>query len=179
MIVVLCPDTGRNYLSKLYSEEWLIEKGFMKAAGKPHTIGELLTRRGKVPMIAVSPDDRAEEAIILLRKHGISQMPVVEEGKVIGGIRELTLARLLHSRTDPRQVPVREIMARPMPTVDEHVDVDEVYRLLSSGHSGVVVTCGGELTGVVTRIDLVNFWDDPLNQDFDEAPPSETATART
>lgn len=97
-------------------------------------------------------------------------MPVVEDGKVIGGVRELTLARLLHSRVDPRQVTVREIMARPMPTVDEHVDLDEIYRLLSSGHSGVVVVRGGELTGVVTRIDLVNFWDDPFNQDFDEAP---------
>ena len=172
MIVVLCPDTGRNYLSKLYSDEWMVEKGFMKATGKPHTVGELLSRRGNVPLIAVGPDDRAEQAIVLLRRHGISQMPVVEDGKVIGGIRELTLARLLHSRVDPRQVPVREIMARPMPTVDEHVDLDEIYRLLSSGHSGVVVVRGGELAGVVTRIDLVNFWDDPFNQDFDEATPA-------
>ncbi len=174
MIVVLCPDTGRNYLSKLYSEEWMIENGFMKSAGRPHTIGELLARRGNVPLIALGPDDRAEEAIVLLRRHGISQMPVVEDGKVIGGIRELTLARLLHSRTDPRQVPVREIMARPMPTVDEHVDIDEVYRLLSAGHSGVVVTRGGELAGVVTRIDLVNFWDDPFNQEFDEPKAART-----
>ena len=172
MIVVLCPDTGRNYLSKMSSDEWMFEKGFMKSAGKPHTVGELLSRRGNVPMIAVGPDDRAEDAIVLLRRHGISQMPVVEDGKVIGGLRELTLARLLHSRIDPRQVPVREIMARPMPTVDEHVDLDEVYRLLSSGQSGVVVVRGGELAGVVTRIDLVNFWDDPFNQDFEEPTPA-------
>ena len=177
MIVVLCPDTGRNYLSKLYSDEWMIEKGFMKAVGKPHTIGELLARRGDVSMITLGPDDLAEEAIILLRKHGISQIPVVEDGKVIGGIRELTLARLLHSRTDPRLVPVREIMARPMPTVDDHVVLDEVYRLLSSGHSGVVVSRGGELSGVVTRIDLVNFWDDPFNQDFE--PTGATGGVRT
>src|SRR3990172_6366551 len=159
MIVVLCPDTGRNYLSKLFSDEWMVENGFMKAAGKPHTVGELLARRGNVPLIAVGPDERAEQAIVLLRRHGISQMPVVEDGKVIGGIRELTLARLLHSRVDPRQVPVREVMARPMPTVSEHVDLDEVYRLLTSGNSAVVATRGNEILGVITRIDLVTFWD--------------------
>ncbi len=167
MVVVLCPDTGRNYLSKLYSEEWMIERGFMKPAVRPYMVSELLERRGTVPIIAVGPDDKAEEAIGLLRRHGISQLPVIEDGKVVGQVRELTIARLLHQRTDPRQVPIKEIMGRPMPTVDEHTDLDEVYRLLSSGHSGAVVTRGTEILGVVTRIDLVNFWDDPFNQDFE------------
>jgi len=175
LMVVLCPDTGRNYLSKLYSDEWMVEKGYMKPVGRPRTVAELLARRGNVPVISLGPDDKAEEAINLLRRHGISQLPVVEDGKVVGGVRELTLARLLHSRVDPRQVPVREIMARPMPTVDEHVDLDEVYRLLSSGSSGVVVLRGTELAGVVTRIDLVNFWDDPFNQDFE---PADATAAR-
>jgi cystathionine beta-synthase len=167
MVVVLCPDTGRNYLSKLYSDEWMVEKGFMKPASKPFTVGELLARRGNVPLIAVRPEDKAETAVALLRRHGISQLPVIEDGKVVGQIRELTIARMLHQRTDPRQVPVRDIMARPMPTLDEHTDLDEVYRLLSSGHSGAVVTRGSELLGVVTRIDLVNFWDDPFQQESD------------
>ncbi len=169
LVVVLCPDTGRNYLSKLYSDEWMIENGFMKPAVKPHTVSELLARRGTIPIIAVSPEDKAELAIGLLRRHGISQLPVIEDGKVIGQIRELTIARLLHQRTDPRQIPVREIMGRPMPTLDEHTDLDEVYRLLSSGHSGVAVTRASEIVGIVTRIDLVNFWDDPLNQDFESS----------
>jgi predicted transcriptional regulator len=60
-------------------------------------------------------------------------------------------------------------MARPMPTVDEHVDLDEVYRVLSAGNSGVVVLRRGEPFGVVTRIDLVNFWDDPFNQELEPA----------
>lgn len=168
MIVVLCPDTGRNYLSKLYSEEWMIEKGFMKPRGRSHTVADLLERRGTVPVIAVRPEAKAEEAIGLLRRHGISQLPVIEDGKVIGQIRELTIARLLHLHSDPRQLPVREIMARPMPTVDLHTDLDEVYRLLSSGHSGCAVQRGNEVIAVVTRIDLVNFWDDPMNQEFEQ-----------
>ncbi|MEK6677238.1 MAG: cystathionine beta-synthase [Planctomycetota bacterium] len=163
LVVVMCPDTGRNYLSKMYSDEWMIEKGFLKPAVKPCTVGELLAKRGHVPILSVRPDDKVEDAILLLRKHGISQIPVIEDGKVVGGIRELTLARLLHSRRDPRQVPVRDIMARPLPVVEEHVDVDEVYRLLSSGYTGVIVIRGGEILGIVTRIDLVSFWDEPAD----------------
>ncbi|MEE9294533.1 MAG: CBS domain-containing protein, partial [Phycisphaerae bacterium] len=76
-----------------------------------------------------------------------------------------TVAHLLHQGTDPRQVPVRSIMARPMATVDEHVDLDEVYRLLSGGNSGAIVLRGGMLAGIVARIDLINFWDEPFEED--------------
>ena len=163
VMVVMCPDTGRNYLSKMYSDEWMIEKGFMKPAVERHSVSELLDARGYVPLYQVHPDDKAEDAIKLLQEHGISQVPVVEDGKVVGGLRELTLARLLHSGTDPRQVPIREIMARPLPTIDEHTDLDEVYRILSSGSSGVVVVrSNGEIAGIITRIDLVAFWDAPF-----------------
>ena len=172
MLVVLCPDTGRNYLSKMYSDEWMIEKGFLTPAGRSYTVADLLTRRGTVPIISVAPDQKAEEAVVMLRQHGISQLPVIEDGVVVGCIRELTIARLLHSRVDPRQMAVRDIMARPMPTLDEHVNLDEVYRLLSSGNSGVVVLRRGEPFSVVTRIDLVNFWDDPFNLHDECAEPA-------
>ncbi len=163
MVVVLCPDTGRNYLSKMFSDEWMIEKGYMKASVRARTAGDLLARRGTREMIRVEPDAMAEDAIALLRRHDISQIPVIEDGKVVGCVRELTAARLLHQQVDPRQVPVREIMARPMPTVGEHTDLDEVYRLLSSGNSGVVVLRGEKIVGIITRIDLINFWDEPQN----------------
>lgn len=161
LVVVLCPDTGRNYLSKLYSDEWMIERGFMKPTLKPRTVGDLLATRGSVPVISVKPGDKAEHAIGLLRRHDISQLPVIEIDKNVGCVRELTVARLLHARTDPRQVPVRDIMARPMPAVDEHVDLDEVYRLLCSGNTGVLVMRGGKIGAIVTRIDLINYWDEP------------------
>ena len=164
LVVVMCPDTGRNYLSKMYSDEWMIENGYMKPGGRTYAVADLIASRAQHPVISVSPEDQAEDAISALRKHEISQLPVIEDGEVVGCIRELTLARLLHSGTDPRQVPVREIMALPMPTVDEQVSLDEVYRLLSSGHTGVVVRRGTEIVGVVTRIDLVEFWDAPFHE---------------
>lgn len=164
-VVAMCPDTGRNYLSKMYSDEWMIEQGFLSPTGDRHTVGDLLAARGETALISVEPDQKAEDAIQLLQKYSISQLPVIEDGKVVGGLRELTLARLLHSGTDPRQVPVRDIMAKPLPTIGEHVDLDEVYRLLSSGNSGVTVTRGDTIVGIITRIDLVSFWDAPFIRD--------------
>lgn len=159
LVVAISPDTGRNYLSKLYSDEWMIEHGFMKPTALPATVADLLTRRGQTPLLSVHPDQSAEDAIQLMRRHGISQMPVIEDGTVVGGIRELTIARLLHAHADPRQMRVRDIMARPLPTVEDTCDLDEVYRILCSGSSGVIVLRKGQIVGIVTRIDLINFWD--------------------
>ena len=159
LIVAISPDTGRNYLSKIYSEEWMIEQGYMKSATKSKTVQEVLDMRGPTPLISVDPEDTAETAIKRLREHGISQLPVIDNGKLVGGIREITVARLLHDQRDPNRVLVRDVMARPLPQVDPHTDVNEVYRLLLSGHSGVVVTREGKIEGIVTRIDLVNFWE--------------------
>ena len=160
-VVVLCPDTGRNYLSKLYSDEWMVEHGYMKTKAKPRFLRELLVARGEQPLISVSPDDVVAVAVHLLTEHCISQIPVLADAKVVGSIREITVARLLHEGKQPSQIKVQEVMARPTPQLDESVDIDEAYRLLISGHSGVLVTRKGEIQGIVTRIDLVEFWDMP------------------
>lgn len=165
VVVALAPDTGRNYLSKLYSDEWMIENGYLASPAEHHLVREIVDMHGPRQLILASPEQTGEEAIRLFRAHDISQLPVVEDGKVVGALREITLAKMLHDGKDPRQVSVRSIMARPMPTVEDTTDVDEVYRLLMSGNSGVVVTRAGEIIDIVTRIDMVNFWDSLLPHD--------------
>ena len=131
----------------------------MEGASQSHTVGEVLELRGPSRLVCVAPDDTAETAIQRLRQHDVSQMPVIDRGKSVGSIREITVVRLLHDRGNPREILVREIMARPLPQVEITTDVSEVYRLLMSGNSGVIVTHSGVIEGIVTRIDLVDFWD--------------------
>lgn len=171
LMVVMCPDSGRDHLSQMYSDEWMLENGFLTPETKSSTVGELLDARGSVPLIATHPDDRASDALSLLRKHGVSQLPVIEDGRVVGCLRDLTLARLQHARYDTGQVSVREIMANPIPTVDEHADIDEVYRLLSSGHCGVVVSRGKGGLGLVSRMDLIHFWDQTTGERVSSPEP--------
>ena len=159
VVVALCPDAGHHYLSKMYSDEWMIKHGFLRSIAAVHTVGELLESRGAVDLISVSPSDSADQAIKLMRQHEISQLPVLDHRRSVGSIRELTVARLLHARLDPRQVSVSEIMAQPMPQLEDKADLDEAYRLLSAGHTGVLVVRDDAVRGIVTRIDLVTFWD--------------------
>ncbi len=76
----------------------------------------------------------------------------------MGSIQEVTLARLLHDDLDPEGVRVGDVMARPLPQVDVNVQLDEAYRLLMAGNSGVLAIAGDAVVDIVTRIDLIQYW---------------------
>lgn len=158
LVVVLCADTGRNYLSKMYDDTWLAANNLQFAPEVRHSVGDLLKRRGERPLFTIRPEATAAEAIDMLRAAGISQLPVLDGGKPVGSVQEVTIARILHDHRDPEAVPVGEIMARPLPQLDVGTHLDEAYRLLLSGNTGVLATDGGEVVGIVTRIDLIDYW---------------------
>ena len=102
----------------------------------------------------------AEQAIQLLEATGISQLPVISaDGKPVGSVQEVTLARLLHDRRDPSTVKIGDVMARPLPTLDVHTHIDEAYRLLLAGYTGVLATEKDAVVDIITRIDLIHYWD--------------------
>jgi cystathionine beta-synthase len=107
-----------------------------------------------------------------MRTAGISQLPVLEAGKPVGSIQEVTLARVLHDNSDPAQVTVGEVMARPLPLLDSTVHLDEAYRLLLAGNTGVLAVSQGKVVDIITRIDLVEYW-----QSAHKRPPARSATA--
>lgn len=158
LIVAIGCDTGRNYLSKFYDDQWLAENGLMKGAEPAHVIAELLADRGPRPLVTVPPTMTLADMIELMQKRGISQVPVLDDGKPVGSVHELTLARALHDHIDPAKVVIADIMARPLPTLDTQTHLDEAYRLLMSGHTGVLVTDAGKVVDIITRIDLVQYW---------------------
>ena len=141
LVVALGADTGRNYLSKFYNDDWLIEN--------------------KLVAVEQTPRETVASAIELMQSRGISQIPVLDDGKPVGSVQEVTLARILHDERDPHALPVGEIMARPLPALDQATHLDEAYRLLMSGHTGVLVTNSGRVVDIVTRIDLVQYWNRP------------------
>ncbi len=158
LVVVLCPDTGRNYLSKMYDDAWLAANNLQWIPDTPHTVGDLLKKRGERPLLSIAPDATAADAIRVLQSAGISQLPVMKDGVPVGGVQEITLARVLHDHGDPDRVRVADIMAKPLPTLDIRTHLDEAYRLLMAGNTGVMATNAGEVVGIVTRIDLIDYW---------------------
>ncbi len=164
LLVVIMPDTGRNYMSKCYNDDWMRENGYLEEESKPAIAADVLRFLGTRELIFLTPNHTMQDAIDACRDKGISQVPIVEGEHSVGAIQEVTLARLLHERHQPRAVKLSDIMARALPEVDDTISVDEIYRRLLSGNSGVLVRRGGHIAGIITRIDLVNFWDTPRAQ---------------
>ena len=159
LVVALGCDTGRNYLSKFFDDKWLKENQLSFSEPPAHSVGDLIRKRGERKLVTVTPDTTIEQAIELMEATGISQLPVIDGGRPVGSVQEVTLARVLHDGKDPSQVAVGGVMARPLPVVDIHTHLDEPYRLLLAGYTGVLATQDGIVTDIVTRIDLIHYWD--------------------
>jgi cystathionine beta-synthase len=86
-------------------------------------------------------------------------MPVIENGKIIGAVQEITIVHALHSGLDASSATVRQVMARPMPEVDVSVLLQEIYRLLLAGNQAVVAAKEGRLAGLITRSDLMEYYE--------------------
>lgn len=169
-IVVILPDTGRNYLSAFYNEQWMQDKGMLDYAPRKVSVREVLeTNREKTigPLIAVAPQETAAHAIELMHQFKISQMPVVDGKKNVGSVHEDTLMKLFYDGTDVAHQTIDVVMGAPLPTVEITTDITEVYRLFMAAANAVLVTEQGTPRAVITRIDLINHWaatkDQPTN----------------
>ncbi|MEZ4530149.1 MAG: cystathionine beta-synthase [Thermomicrobiales bacterium] len=167
LVVVLLPDSGRGYLSKLYNDDWMRENGFLSRFSGPTRLGQLIP--GFSPdmpdVIAVACDDTIEHAIEVLRFHEISQVPVVrtrptdgiEIQSIVGSIQERTLLDHLFRNPEIVTQHVSTIMDAPFNLVDASEEIERVFPLFGSGAPAVLVQREGKLVGVVTRSDLLEF----------------------
>ncbi|MHB8245684.1 MAG: cystathionine beta-synthase [Acidimicrobiales bacterium] len=162
VVVTLVPDSGRGYLSKLYSDQWMADHGFSRARGR--TIGDLLERKGGTlpELIHVHPDETARQAISVMAEFGISQLAVVKaepplvEAEVVGSVHERDLMHRAFSDPASLDRPVGDVMASPLPTVGSGEAVEVVVRRLEDA-TAVVVIDHGHPVGVVTRTDALGF----------------------
>ena len=155
---MICPDTGRNYMSKFFDDDWMAENKFTSNEPAAKTVGDLIRTRGPRVLWSVATDASVAVAVERMQSGGISQLPVLKDGRVVGSIQEVTIARLLHDGIDLEAVSVGDVMARPLPQLDMRVHLDEAYRLLLSGNPGVVATEEGTVVDIITRIDLISYW---------------------
>lgn len=158
LIVTLICDTGRNYLSKFFDDGWLAANNLLDVEQEAGVIADLLQQRGPRQLVTISPEATVADAIDRMQATGISQLPVLDDWKPVGSVQEVTLARVLHDNADPGKVKIGEVMAKALPTLDVGVKVDEAYRMLLAGHTGVLALSDGKVVDIVTRIDLVQWY---------------------
>jgi cystathionine beta-synthase len=167
VVVVILPDTGRNYLSKVYNDEWLRANGLLATTGASTRVAELLADRHRAPelppVVVARTTERVGDAIAILQAYGISQLPVSEDADgdaVVGLVGSISEKGLLdRAFRDPSVVSrtVGEVMDPPLPLVEASATLDEAFALLSGGAQALVAVRGDRPAGVVTKLDFLEY----------------------
>ena len=162
LMVAIFPDTGRNYLSKLYSDSWMLQYGFLERRAVVR-VEEVLTTKpaGLPPIVSVDAHGKVRQAIDVLNEYGISQAPVAREPgdevtSLVGSIRERTLLDRVFRDPDALQADVAEVMEGPLPLVETDDPIEVAFEQLQN-QPAVVVSKDGRALGVLTRTDLLEF----------------------
>lgn len=152
---VLLPDSGSRYLSKGYNDAWMRENGFLEPETWFGTVRELLDTKGEGrELITVNSESRVSEVVGILKLHGVSQVPVTEDGKIIGVVTENRLLEraLAGTRADTT---VREIVEASYCTVDETTEVSVLTELFKRAKVAIVIR-NSKPVDIITRIDLID-----------------------
>ena len=157
IVVFIVCDTGEHYLTKHHSDEWLKEKRLLEP--QRITAGLITgTKKAQAPksLISVSPTDTVAVALEKMDELGLTQIPVLEEGKAVGALRESrVLAKVVRDR-DLLSTPVSEVMESSFPTVDVDASSNEVTRRLQTSPA-VLVEEYGRIVGIITRHDVLDL----------------------
>ena len=154
--VVILPDSGSRYLSKVFDDEWMRENGFLEGPWGSATVADLLSAKPTRGVIAVPPLEKVRSVIARMQEHDISQMPVVSDGKLVGLVSETQLLNHLVLGGTAADDAIAPIVQRQVNTVDTDASLESVMVLLADG-SAVVVVDGDAVIGIITKIDLIDF----------------------
>ncbi|WP_461008663.1 cystathionine beta-synthase [Streptomyces capparidis] len=164
VVVVLLPDSGRGYLSKIFNDEWMADYGFLEEAGQDTVADVLAHREGGLPtFVHMHPEETIGQAIEVLREYGVSQMPVVKPGaghpdvmaaEVVGSIVERDLLDALFTGRASLEDALDKHMSDPLPQVGSGEAVGDLVAVLERADAAVVLV-EGKPSGVVSRQDLL------------------------
>jgi cystathionine beta-synthase len=154
VVTILC-DTGERYLSKLFNDEWMQENQMLEAPRT--TVEQLLERRppNAPALVSVAPAAAVRQALNLMSTWGVSQIPVLEEGRSVGGLIEGSLMTRALGQPALLDRPVREVMEAPFPEVEAATASDRVGAMLTRESPAALVRKDGKLIGIVSRYDVL------------------------
>ncbi len=162
LVVVLLPDSGRNYLSKIFDDRWMIDNGFIDAEG-PVARDVLESRSTEIPpLVRMSPDAPAREAVAIMHDLNVSQLvvasqlPPLQPKEIEGSVRELELMDLVFRDRSVLDRRIGDVMSPPLPTVGIGESVTSVVEMLDTS-AALVVLDGGRPCSVLTRSDVLAF----------------------
>ena len=158
VIVVILPDAGGRYLSKMYNDEWMRDNQFLDEKPRLGYVRDLLVHRTPHELIAAKKNERVGEVISRLKQHGISQMPVVEGERMLGVIQENDLLSSMLTGVVYANSEIEPMVQNDIPTVTDESPLDDVSFIFThSHHDAVLVTRADVPMDIITKIDLIDY----------------------
>ena len=163
IVVVLNPDSGRGYLSRIFNEDWMVNFGFVTECDQ--CVGAVLEARGDDldKLLYVNPSDTVRQAIERMREHGISQLPVCKNtppfanAEVAGSVDELELMERIAADPAAMDLPVEDVMGSPLPTVGIGQKIEFALEQLHTAPA-LLVLSGGRPLSVLSRTDILTYF---------------------
>jgi cystathionine beta-synthase len=156
-VVVLLPDSIRNYLTKFVDDRWLRQHGFLRGDWEVGAIGDVVRALGKRGVICLDVDDKVSRATALFKEHGISQLPVLDQGKLAGIVTESDLLHhLVSGRVDSSTI-IAEVMERKVSTVGLGASSSELPRIFERGEVAIVVDDERRVLALLSKMDLIEM----------------------
>lgn len=151
VVVCIFHDHGSRYVGKIYNDEWMLERGFLDV----QTCKDLVSSRGRQRLITVNPQQTVMEAIELMKKYDIENIPVFEDGVQVGAVSESRLFDVMLQHADIRQKTISEIMEKPYPVVDFHTPVERLSSFITRENGAVLTKDESGSYHIVTKYDII------------------------
>lgn len=157
-IVVVLPDSGSRYLSKMFNDSWMRDHGFLDARPDLGSVDNILSRKNGKGIISATADETLHNVIDKMKKYDISQLPVLENDELVGLIRETDLLSLLVSGRYAPSHPIREAVVHEYHMASREMPVSRLAEIFSKSNADVVFAVDNrKLVGVLTKIDLIDY----------------------
>ena len=157
VVVVLLPDTGERYLSKMYNDDWMKENGFLT----PEKISLryiLNEKKNSVPqIISVSKNETVKNTLYLIKQYNISQIPVIENGECIGSIDETNLMRNVLSSPNVMENTIANFLETSFPIINIDAEFSIVTQFLTQKISAVLIEENKKVCGIITKYDVLEY----------------------
>lgn len=156
-MVVILPDSVRNYMTKFVDDTWMRQHGFSQSDWEMGTIGDIV--RAMPPQTVITADITEKLGVVVdrFKEHGFSQMPVLDDGRLAGILTEADVLQSLLSRHASADSAVAEVMERRVSTVGMHAGSSELPRIFERGEVAIVVDDQTRVLALITKLDLIEF----------------------
>ncbi|MCG2610604.1 pyridoxal-phosphate dependent enzyme [Flavobacterium sp. SM15] len=154
VVVVLFHDSGSRYVGKMFNDDWMRERGYLE--DEVTKAEDLIQEHIDKPLVVVRTEELVSHAIERMRKHKISQIPVIDINGFVGSVDETDLFQSYVADKNVAEKPIREVMGAPFPIVKLETSVEEVSKLINKDNQAVLVDLGNGKHHIITKHDIIN-----------------------